>query len=224
MDCKYFEEQLSAYLDHELDSEQYAQVEKHLNECAACRKKAEDWKQLQQLLQTARPQAPDFVTPAMKKIEKGSAKPRVARRWITAVCAAAACLMLAVMLPMMRPQTAMDTAYEFKSEKGYSVEEACMEDAVCEAEIVTEERESDSEPTGGAQEVPQLQVKDVQAIVDTLQLELGCEAKLRVVQTQQGYLLKNIAEYREILESALEQQDVLLPAQVWTVGQVEITE
>lgn len=36
MDHKYWEEQLQAYLDHELDPADYGAVEKHINECEEC--------------------------------------------------------------------------------------------------------------------------------------------------------------------------------------------
>ena len=76
MKCDLPIELLSGYLDEELSKEELARVEKHLNQCAACRKELEELRQLDQNIKKAAAEEPsrEFVfnlnRQVMEKIRK----------------------------------------------------------------------------------------------------------------------------------------------------------
>jgi anti-sigma factor RsiW len=91
MGCQEVRQQLSAWLDHELDTAASAALAAHLDSCEACRKQ---WRQLEALEAAlgnlAAPEPPGLA-------EKVLARTRPPRRWVQSV-ALAACLVLGIAL------------------------------------------------------------------------------------------------------------------------------
>ena len=103
--CSSFHKNLSAFLDHELDSREHKQMEQHISECMDCRQEAE---KLQEIIGSVRA-TPRPETPAqawagtLQKIETASEKPSRAwvfrmQKWGTIPAAAAVFVLLLYIL------------------------------------------------------------------------------------------------------------------------------
>lgn len=80
--CSSFHKNLSAFLDHELDSSEHKQMEQHISECMDCRQEAE---KLQEIIgsvrSSSRPETPAQAwAGTLRKIEVASEKP--SRAWV----------------------------------------------------------------------------------------------------------------------------------------------
>ena len=83
MGCREIEEMLSAYAAGELPSDRCEIVESHLDGCAGCREKLEDFRLVRQKLETLRevPQAPQLKEPIMSVIRSGNIPKKADRNW-----------------------------------------------------------------------------------------------------------------------------------------------
>jgi anti-sigma factor RsiW len=115
MNCQEVREQLSAWLDDELDAAASAAVAAHVDRCEACQK---EWCQLRAvdaaLSELVAPVPPDLAAKVLSRV-----KPPRRRAWVQSV-ALAACLVLGIALgggmarvfytPAAPPGTASDVA------------------------------------------------------------------------------------------------------------------
>ncbi|MDD4987150.1 MAG: zf-HC2 domain-containing protein, partial [Dehalococcoidales bacterium] len=102
MNCKDFEELLSAYADGELPRTQREFIEEHLSSCANCRATLSEFEAAGRQLSSLRnvPETPDIRAAALSKIKATGAPSRKSiRRWLRPVTAAAAIVaVIAIML------------------------------------------------------------------------------------------------------------------------------
>ena len=103
--CSSFRENLSAFLDDELDSREHEQMELHISECMDCRQEAEKLREMVGLIMaTPRPEVPAQAwSGTLRKIEAASEKPawtQVFRipKWGTIPAAAAIFVLLLYLL------------------------------------------------------------------------------------------------------------------------------
>lgn len=106
MDHKYWEEQLQAYLDRELDPADHRAVEKHMEDCADCKTHYEYFCALQKRLRAHA--ATVTIPPAVsQRLDKLFAPKRVTsfpKRWVYAAAAMAAIVILSLLLkPYLSP-------------------------------------------------------------------------------------------------------------------------
>ena len=97
MNCQKFERWIVLSLEGEITSRQKDVLEKHLKECAECRKALEDYRSVRHLFATL-PLEPVPVLPAFKRSvpEKRKMALPVLRRAVLAPAALAVCLLLAI--------------------------------------------------------------------------------------------------------------------------------
>ncbi len=70
MDCKMFSSMIDDYLDDALPGEQRALFLAHVAECRACKKELEHAQNMLEALRKSTVDAPDFITPAIRKIRR----------------------------------------------------------------------------------------------------------------------------------------------------------
>ena len=107
MDHKYWEEQLHAYLDRELDPADHRAVEKHMEDCADCRANYEYFKAMQNRLRAhaATVSIPPVVEERLHSLFKPKKVVAFPKRWIYAGLALAAVLLIGFIIePMVNPR------------------------------------------------------------------------------------------------------------------------
>ena len=97
MNCQKFERWIVLSLEGEITSRQKDVLEKHLKECAGCRKALEDYRSVRHLFSTLPPE-PVPVLPSFKRSapEKRKISSLISRRIILAPVALAVCLLLTI--------------------------------------------------------------------------------------------------------------------------------
>lgn len=121
MDCTVWEESLSAYLDHELDAQENADVMAHLDTCSLCSKSLNELSEVRKMVRAlSRVAAPETLRGAIErkiKTEKPLPVPIFARfsRGLAAVAASLiAILGLITLLGYLAPESA-----SFKDKSAY---------------------------------------------------------------------------------------------------------
>ena len=97
MNCQKFERWIVLSLEGEITSRQKDVLEKHLKECAGCRKALEDYRSVRHLFSMLPPEPVPFL-PAFNRpiVEKGKTPLLVLRRIVLAPAALAFCLLLTI--------------------------------------------------------------------------------------------------------------------------------
>lgn len=111
MDHKYWEEQLHAYLDHELDPADHRAVENHMTECADCRSNYEYFSSMQDRLRAHATTIgiPQAVEERLHNLFKPKKVSRFPKRWVYGALGLAAILLLGFLVSPM-----MNSGYSFE--------------------------------------------------------------------------------------------------------------
>lgn len=96
---KHFEEELSAYISDDLDTERQGEVESHLKKCESCSRELVRLQELAKLLVSVQERNPsrDFKTRVVNSVRHNPANTRN-RQWIMWLAAAAAVTIMALIL------------------------------------------------------------------------------------------------------------------------------
>lgn len=240
MDCNGCREQLNAYLDKELTAVDQAQVEEHLCRCEQCRRELCQIEKVREVVSHLQIQAPsDFANQVIQQLRTDKVdRKRKIRRLVSGFCAVAACLLLVFSGPAILWRTGNKKSEQVMDQ--YEAQEAAyaeprevedVEGALTGEEVIpeesfysestqaqngaTSESGQDGDPASGNCLVESVTVEmcgeDMQWLIRKLQSFLGNEADLYLEETEEGYLLYDVAQYEEQLQQWLQERGYQLP-------------